>query len=88
MTGRTVSEGAIFYAQSKRRRVVVIDTALRTAVPAAAAAIRHAIDQGRLPLPTSDTRRCQACSLRDRCQPEATRRLLAGAAGDPFDPDG
>lgn len=29
MTGRTVSEGALFYASSKRRRVVLIDEGLR-----------------------------------------------------------
>jgi CRISPR-associated exonuclease Cas4 len=32
MTGQSVPEGAIFYASSKRRRVVTVDVALRAAV--------------------------------------------------------
>ncbi len=87
MTGRAVVEGAIYYAQSKRRRVVAIDAALREQVQQIAAEVRRLIEQGNLPPPTGDERRCKACSLRDRCQPEATRRLAAAGTVDPFDPD-
>lgn len=75
MTGRTVDEGAIFYATSKRRRVVAITDELLTSVEEAASAIRAMLAAGRLPAPTADTRRCKRCSLHDRCQPEATGRL-------------
>jgi CRISPR-associated exonuclease Cas4 len=86
MTGRAVPEGALFYASSKRRRVVAIDAALRQQVEHTAAAVRTMLDAGRLPGPTSDARRCHGCSLRDRCQPEALARLARGADGDAFDP--
>lgn len=86
MTGRAVPEGALFYASSKRRRVVAIDAALREQVGQTAAAVRAMLDSRRLPPPTSDARRCHGCSLRDRCQPDALARLAAGADGDPFDP--
>lgn len=86
MTGRAVPEGALFYASSKRRRVVAIDAALREQVGQTAAAVRAMLDSRRLPPPTSDARRCHGCSLRDRCQPEALARLAAGADGDAFDP--
>ncbi len=89
MTGRSVPEGALFYAKSRRRRAVAITPALRARVVEATAAVRAMLTGGRLPPPTTDPRRCGGCSLRDRCQPEALRRLAdAGPAArdDLFDP--
>jgi CRISPR-associated exonuclease Cas4 len=87
MTGQPVREGALFYSASKRRRVVRIDDALRARVAEATAAVRAMLASGQLPAPTSDTRRCHGCSLRDRCQPEALARAAAGSDGDLFEPD-
>jgi CRISPR-associated exonuclease Cas4 len=87
MTGRPVSEGALFYGESKRRRVVRIDAALRDQVAQATQAVRVMLDAGRLPPPTDDERRCPRCSMKARCQPEAARLIAAGAAPDPFDPE-
>lgn len=86
MTGHAVPEGALFYASSKRRREVIISAGLRQQVADITAAIRAMLNSGRLPAPTSDVRRCKACSLRDRCQPEAWRHLQDGtAAAQVFD---
>jgi len=89
MTGRPVSEGALFYASSQRRRVVPIDAALLQRVAETAAEVRAMLKAGRLPPPTADTRRCRGCSLHDRCQPEALARLASDGSGDArlFDPD-
>jgi CRISPR-associated exonuclease Cas4 len=88
MTGRAVSEGALFYASSKRRRIVPIDAPLRAKVKDLIDAVRQMLRLGALPSPTEDPRRCKACSLRDRCQPEALRRLRAGDGRRAvFDPD-
>ncbi len=87
MTGRAVNEGALYYASSRRRRVVAIDAALRAAVVETAHAVRLALALGRLPDPTTDAQRCKACSLRDRCQPVALQRLHGSAASALFDPD-
>ena len=88
MTGRAVREGALYYASSKRRRVVMIDDALRHRVQSVAAKVRQMLADGALPLPTTDTRRCPGCSLRDRCQPEAIGRARELARGDAWcDPD-
>lgn len=84
MTGRNVSEGAVYYASSKRRRIVPIDSALIAKVIETAEAVRGMFNSAKLPPPTTDARRCRACSLRDRCQPEAIERLASGAGGDPF----
>lgn len=75
MKQRAVSEGALFYAKSKRRREVHIDAALREKVVSTTTAIRAMLSVGVLPPPTQDVSRCQACSLKDICQPEALRQL-------------
>lgn len=88
MTGRTVSEGALFYASSRRRRVVPITAALRERVVQTAQAVRTMLAGATLPPPTQDVRRCKGCSLRERCQPEAMARLhAADFAKAPFDPE-
>ena len=78
MTGRAVPEGALYYASSRRRRIVSIDAALLGQVQATRDAVATMLMQGQLPPPTQDSRRCKGCSLRDRCQPEALVRLAAG----------
>lgn len=88
MSGKPVAEGALFYATSKRRRVVAITPALRAAVETAAGEIRAMLDAGRTPPPVNDER-CRACSLRDLCQPEALshRGDFAALHDALFDPD-
>jgi len=90
MTGRAVPEGALFYASSKRRRVVAVDVALLQRVADTSAEVRAMLAAARLPSPTSDLRRCRGCSLRDRCQVDALARIADGAAvgDDLFDPVG
>ena len=75
MTGFEVPAGAIYYASSRRRRIVAIDTNLRRVVTDLTAAVREMVTQGVLPPPTEDQGRCEGCSLRSCCQPEAWRRL-------------
>jgi CRISPR-associated exonuclease Cas4 len=88
MFQRSVDEGALYYATSRRRRIVPITGALREQVREAAEAVRRMLDTGLLPAPTADQRRCKHCSLHDRCQPEAIRQLQAGPIGQRmFDPD-
>lgn len=88
MTGCAVGEGALYYASSRRRRVVAITAELRHRVAAAAGEVRAMLAAGRLPDVTSDPRRCKGCSLRDRCQPAAMAALHdPGIVGRVFDPD-
>lgn len=88
MTGRPVPEGALFYAGSKRRRIVPITAELRAEVLATANAIRCMLASGRTPPPVNDER-CHACSLRDLCQPGAlaAHETQAVIARQLFDPD-
>ncbi len=86
MSGHAVPEGAIYYARSKRRRVVPITAALREQVAHASRAVRELLRAERLPLPLQGdaaTQRCGGCSLKDRCLPEAAHRRPSPL----FDPD-
>ena len=90
MLGKNVSEGAIYYASSKRRRVLPITDELRQRVGHTADAIRAMLASEKLPpvLPADQvTKRCKACSLADRCQPQATSAGIAHAHAQLFDPD-
>lgn len=88
MTGRPVTQGAIYHVSSHRRREVPITETLRQLVADTADAIRAARSAPALPPPVNDAR-CRQCSLADLCQPAAlaeTRRrrdLLAHL----FEPD-
>lgn len=91
MTGKSVNEGALYYAGSKRRRPVRIGDDLRADVRAVVAAVRDMLSAQRLPLPLIGevaARRCPQCSLNERCQPQAlTSAELARARNQLFDPD-
>ena len=92
MTGHAVPEAAIYYASSKRRRLVPITPALRAEAAVVAGEVRAMLQAGRLPPPLvgdKAAQRCRGCSLRDRCQPETAQALLPGAPllRDLFEPD-
>lgn len=90
MTGRPVLEGALFYASSKRRRVVPITATLREQVRSAIREVRHMLLSGELPSPlTGDAarQRCGGCSLRERCQPGIDHQVWQRMHDDLFDPD-
>ena len=88
MTKRAVPEGALYYATSRRRRVVLFTDALRMQVREIAGAVKTMLASAELPPPTADVKRCKGCSMRERCQPEALARLRSvDARRTAFDPD-
>ena len=91
MTGFAVPEGAIYSASSKRRRVVPIESPLRSQVQQVMDAVRGMLQSQQLPPPLTGpqaVQRCRGCSLRDRCQPEAGQSaLMQRARKSLFDPD-
>ena len=89
MFERSIPCGAIFHAGSKRRREVEFSDPLRRQLDEFVIEVGSLIRQSHLPPPTSDTRRCRECSMRDICQPEAARRLVDGGAprSSLFDPE-
>ena len=91
MTGFAIPEGAIYYASSKRRRVVALESPLRSQVQQVMDAVRGMLQSQQLPPPLTGpqaVQRCRGCSLRDRCQPEAGQSaLMQRARKSLFDPD-
>lgn len=74
MTGRPVAQGALFYAQTKRRVTVPIDTDLRALTESTVAELAAVLASRQTPPPTPHRSRCRACSLLEFCRPEVIRR--------------
>ena len=77
MTGWAVPEGALFYGKNRRRRAVAMDAELRALTLSIATEARAALSEGLLPTPIYEPRRCEGCSLKDLCRPEALRHTGA-----------
>ncbi|CBA17367.1 CRISPR-associated protein Cas4 [Xanthomonas albilineans] len=69
MLGRTILSGALFYGQTRRRKEVAFDSALRDLTLRTIADTRAMLHAGTTPSARYDARRCDACSLIDLCQP-------------------
>jgi len=78
MLNKPVPLGAIYHASSKRRREVSITPDLKRLVETTTEAVRATLVSGKLPAPVNDER-CDQCSLKDICQPEAIAGLRAQA---------
>lgn len=74
MTGRPVPEGALFYAETRRRVIVPFDADLRALAEAAVVDLARVFAAEETPPPTLQKSRCRACSLLDLCRPEACGR--------------
>jgi CRISPR-associated exonuclease Cas4 len=72
MTGRPVPEGALFYAETKRRLTVPFDAELRRLTETTALQFGELFAAGRTPPAIWRTDRCRACSLIELCRPKAT----------------
>lgn len=69
MRNTTVTEGAIWYWEVRRRIPVSFDKALRDATIKAIEGARQVLNSGETPSPVND-RRCRACSLIELCRPK------------------
>jgi CRISPR-associated exonuclease Cas4 len=72
MTGRPVPEGALYYAETKRRLTVPFDAVLRRLTEETAAQFGELLTCGRTPPAVWRAERCRACSLIELCRPKAT----------------
>lgn len=74
MLGQAVPEGALFYAETKRRVIVPFDTELRQLTETTIEALAEILYSGKTPPPTTRRERCRACSLIEICQPDIVAR--------------
>jgi CRISPR-associated exonuclease Cas4 len=71
MFGRSISRGAIFHADSKRRREVEFTSELRERTEAAARRLHELLETESVP-PAEYREACEECSLFEICLPKAT----------------
>lgn len=87
MFGRPVPEGALYYAQTRKRLAVAFDPALRELTVQVATDVRTMIAENRTP-PPQVMPGCRQCSLADQCRPKrldappSIQRWLAGQIAD------
>jgi CRISPR-associated exonuclease Cas4 len=70
----TLTRGALFYGETRRRQDVVFDEPLRTETRHLIAEVREMFAAGRTPTAVYELRKCRACSLLALCQPRASSR--------------
>jgi CRISPR-associated exonuclease Cas4 len=73
MLGITISHGCLFYGEKKRRTDIACDDTLRNLVTETAHALHAMIASRETPLAEYAPRRCDACSLIERCEPHSLR---------------
>ena len=74
MFATDVPEGALFYGKTRRRQAVAFDDELRALTRRIAEETRALIAAGRTPAPIYEAKRCDACSLKELCQPKRLER--------------
>lgn len=70
MLNVSISEGALFYGQNRRRQIIAMDAELRALTTRIAHETRQLIESMRTPSPEYEARRCISCSLIEICQPQ------------------
>ncbi|APU20785.1 CRISPR-associated protein Cas4 [Actinoalloteichus sp. GBA129-24] len=70
MFSADVPHGVIFAGRQRRRHEVVVDDALQARLRDVVARLRAVLRAGSLPPPVND-RRCDRCSLKEGCMPDA-----------------
>lgn len=78
MTGQPVPEGALFYAQTKRRVSVPMDNDLRALTLKTIADLQLVFDSRVTPIVPYKADRCRPCSLLEICRPKVTGRSVLG----------
>lgn len=74
MTGKPVTLGYVYYAQSHQRQLIEISVELRQSTIAAIAAVANILDTGAMP-PAIYSQRCKGCSLYQQCLPKAAGKV-------------
>lgn len=74
MLACVVPEGALFYGQTRRRKSVIFDEALRTLTLETIRAVRTLFEKRRTPQAVYEAKRCDTCSLLELCRPQELAR--------------
>lgn len=74
MTGKSIPQGYLYYAQSHQRQRIEISPELRQLTIATIQAVSTLLETGSMPLAIY-SERCRGCSLYERCLPQAVGKL-------------
>ncbi len=74
MTGKTITTGYIYYANSHQRLEVKISAELRFEVKSTLQAVSTLLSTATMPTPVY-TKRCSGCSLYSQCLPQAASKV-------------
>jgi CRISPR-associated exonuclease Cas4 len=77
MHGVTVPEGALFYGETRRRKEVIFDKALRDLTLQTILACREIVQTKVTPKAQYDAKKCKNCSLIDSCHPQKFNKSAA-----------
>jgi CRISPR-associated exonuclease Cas4 len=75
----TLTEGALFYGETRRRVTVPLDADLRALTDEIAAKTRALLDGKATPSAVYEKRKCNACSLVELCQPKRLSRSVSAS---------
>ncbi len=73
----SIPQGALYYGKNRRRKDVAFDQALRNETERCASAVHQLLNSGVTPPPVAD-KRCDRCSLQERCLPDTLSKRLSG----------
>ncbi len=82
---KTILSGYIYYSQSNERKEVVFNDALRETAMDALEHAKVIMEEGIVPEPVND-KRCNGCSLVDRCLPEESNAIISATIEKPRRP--
>ncbi|BDA71399.1 CRISPR-associated Cas4 family protein [Rivularia sp. IAM M-261] len=74
MTGKTISTGYVYYAQTHQRQTVELTNELRQYTIATISDVNRLIETGAMPQAIY-SKRCKGCSLHDQCLPKAIEKV-------------
>ena len=74
MTGKTITTGYIYYAQSHQRQLVEISPELRQSAIDTIQAVTNLLETGLMPKAVY-SKRCEGCSLQSQCLPKAADKI-------------
>ena len=84
--GYRVAQGALWYAGSRERVPVVLDSEIRTRTLEAISGLRAVADSGRRPPPLENSPKCPRCSLAGICLPDETNLFRKKYPPRPLNP--
>jgi CRISPR-associated exonuclease Cas4 len=74
MTGQTITQGYVYYAQSHQRQLVHISQQLRQSAIETIETVQRLLQTGKMP-PAIYSKRCQGCSLKSQCLPQIPQKI-------------